>query len=404
MVKVKVNGVAKEYNDNITYGELAEEYKDVCIYDIILARCGGKLMELNKRISQDCEVVFLDTSYDSGHKTYIRGVTLLMLKAFYDIAGESLKNIFVKHAIGDSIYCETEGIKLTQELIAKVEDRMHYLAEKDLPIGKRSVDTEDAVSIFEDYGMYDKKELFEFRRVSKVNIYTLDGFEDYYYGYMPASTGVLKYFGLQLYDRGFVINMPNRKTPDQLDEYKPRPKLFKTLQESCDWGKMAGADTVGALNKVISQGGISSLILVQEALQEKKIAGIAEEIASDRSKKFVMIAGPSSSGKTSFSNRLSVQLRTFGIKPRIISLDNYFKNREDTPKDENGNYDFECLEAIDLELFNSDMATMLNGGIAELPEFNFRTGKREYKGNFMKLDKDDIFVIEGIHGLNDGLS
>ena len=211
MVKVKVNGVAKEYNDNITYGELAEEYKDVCIYDIILARCGGKLMELNKRISQDCEVVFLDTSYDSGHKTYIRGVTLLMLKAFYDIAGESLKNIFVKHAIGDSIYCETEGIKLTQELIAKVEDRMHYLAEKDLPIGKRSVDTEDAVSIFEDYGMYDKKELFEFRRVSKVNIYTLDGFEDYYYGYMPASTGVLKYFGLQLYDRGFVINMPNRK-------------------------------------------------------------------------------------------------------------------------------------------------------------------------------------------------
>ena len=404
MVKVKVNGVAKEYNDNITYGELAEEYKDVCIYDIILARCGGKLMELNKRISQDCEVVFLDTSYDSGHKTYIRGVTLLMLKAFYDIAGESLKNIFVKHAIGDSIYCETEGIKLTQELIAKVEDRMHYLAEKDLPIGKRSVDTEDAVSIFEEYGMYDKKELFEFRRVSKVNIYTLDGFEDYYYGYMPASTGVLKYFGLQLYDRGFVINMPNRKTPDQLDEYKPRPKLFKTLQESCDWGKMAGADTVGALNKVISQGGISSLILVQEALQEKKIAGIAEEIASDRSKKFVMIAGPSSSGKTSFSNRLSVQLRTFGIKPRIISLDNYFKNREDTPKDENGNYDFECLEAIDLELFNSDMATMLNGGIAELPEFNFRTGKREYKGNFMKLDKDDIFVIEGIHGLNDGLS
>lgn len=404
MVKVKVNGVAKEYDDNITYGELAEEYKDVCNYDIILARCGGKLMELNKRISQDCEVVFLDTSYDSGHKTYIRGVTLLMLKAFYDIAGESLKNIFVKHAIGDSIYCETEGIRLTQELIDKVQDRMYYLVGKDLPIGKRSVDTEDAISIFEDYGMYDKKELFEFRRVSKVNIYTLDGFEDYYYGYMPASTGVLKYFGLQLYDRGFVINMPNRKTPDQLDEYKPRPKLFNTLQESCGWGKMAGVDTVGALNKVISQGGISSLILVQEALQEKKIANIAEEIAGDSSKKFVMIAGPSSSGKTSFSNRLSVQLRTFGIKPHIISLDNYFKNREDTPKDENGRYDFECLEAIDLELFNSDMMIMLNGGMAELPEFNFRTGKREYKGNFMKLDKGDIFVIEGIHGLNDKLS
>lgn len=404
MVKIKINGVAKEYNDNITYGELAKEHKDICDYDIILARCGGKLMELNKRVSQDCEVVFLDTSYDSGHKTYVRGVTLLMLKAFYDIAGESLKNIFVKHAIGDSIYCEAEGIGLTEEFINKVQERMHYIVEKDLPIGKRSIDTEDAISIFEDYGMHDKKELFEFRRVSKVNVYTLDGFEDYYYGYMPASTGILKYFSLQLYDKGFVINMPNRKTPDVLNGFEPRPKLFHTLQESSRWAKVAGADTVGALNKVISQGGITDLILVQEALQEKKIAKIAETIVSGRSKKFVMIAGPSSSGKTSFSHRLSVQLQTFGIKPRLISLDNYFKDRKDTPKDENGNYDFECLGAIDIELFNKDMVTMLNGGIAELPEFNFLKGEREYKGNFMKLGRDDIFVIEGIHGLNDQLS
>lgn len=404
MVKIKINGVAKEYNDNITYGELAKEYKDICDYDIILARCGGKLMELNKRVSQDCEVVFLDTSYDSGHKTYVRGVTLLMLKAFYDIAGESLKNIFVKHAIGDSIYCEAEGIGLTEEFINKVQERMHYIVEKDLPIGKRSIDTEDAISIFEDYGMHDKKELFGFRRVSKVNVYTLDGFEDYYYGYMPASTGILKYFSLQLYDKGFVINMPNRKTPDVLNGFEPRPKLFHTLQESSRWAKVAGADTVGALNKVISQGGITDLILVQEALQEKKIAKIAETIVSGRSKKFVMIAGPSSSGKTSFSHRLSVQLQTFGIKPRLISLDNYFKDRKDTPKDENGDYDFECLGAIDIELFNKDMVTMLNGGIAELPEFNFLKGEREYKGNFMKLGRDDIFVIEGIHGLNDQLS
>lgn len=404
MVKVKINGVAKEYDDNITYGELAEAHKDICDYDIILARCGGKLMELNKRISQDCEIVFLDTSYDSGHKTYIRGVTLLMLKAFYDIAGESLKNIFVKHAIGDSIYCETEGIELTNKLLCSVQERMELLVEKDLPIGKRSIDTEDAISIFEDYGMYDKKELFEYRRVSKVNIYTLDGFEDYYYGYMPASTGILKYFSLQLYDKGFVINMPNRKTPDQVSKYKPRPKLFNTLQESCNWGKIAGVDTVGALNKIISQGKVTDLILVQEAFQEKKIAKIAETIVSDKSKKFIMIAGPSSSGKTSFSHRLSVQLQTFGIRPRIISLDNYFKDRKDTPKDENGNYDFECLGAIDIELFNKDMVTMLNGGTAELPEFNFIKGEREYKGNFMKLGKNDIFIIEGIHGLNDKLS
>jgi len=404
MVKVKVNGVAREYKDNITYKELAEEYKDTCVYDIILARCGGRLMELNKRIKQDCEVVFLDTSYDSGHKTYIRGVILLMLSSFYNIAGEKIRNIFVKYAIGNSLYCEAEGIELTKELLLKVQERMHLLVEKDLQISKRSIDTKDAVNIFRDYNMYDKMQLFEFRRASKVNIYTLNGFEDYYYGYMPPSTGILKYFSLELYDRGFIINLPSRKTPDVLGEYKPRPKLFHTLQEAGRWGKMAGADTVGALNSIIAHGGASELILMQEALQEKKIAEIAETIASDSSKKFVMVAGPSSSGKTSFSNRLSVQLRTLGIKPHLISLDNYFRDRKDTPKDENGNYDFECLGAIDIELFNKDMVQLLNGGMVELPEFNFLTGCREYRGNFMHLDSDGIFVIEGIHGLNGGLS
>ena len=306
--------------------------------------------------------------------------------------------------VGNSCYCEVEGTKLTQKLLSDVEERMHSLVEKDLPFEKRSIDTEDAVNIFGDYGMYDKKELLEFRRVSKVNIYTLDGFEDYYYGYMPPSTGILKYFNLQLYDKGFVINMPNRKTPNVVSEFKSSPKLFKTLQEASDWGRVAGADTVGALNNIIAHGKASDLILVQEALQEKKIAGIAEAIASDGSKKFVMIAGPSSSGKTSFSHRLSIQLRTLGIKPHRISLDDYFKNREDTPKDENGNYDFECLGAVDVELFNKDMMQLLNGGTVELPEFNFIKGQREYKGNFMRLDEGDVFVIEGIHGLNDKLS
>lgn len=404
MVKVKIDGVAKEYDDNITYKELAEEHKDLCQYDIILARCGGKLMELNKRVSQDCEVVFLDTSYDSGYKTYVRGITLLMLKAFYDVAGEQLKNVFVKYAIGNSCYCETEGAELTRELLARIEERMHFLVEKNLPFEKRSIDTEDAISIFGDYGMYDKMELLEFRRVSKVNVYTLDGFEDYYYGYMPPSTGILKYFKLQLYDKGFVINMPSRRTPDVVREFKPSPKLFNTLQEASRWGKMTGADTVGALNNMIAHGGASGLILVQEALQEKKIAGIAETIAADNSKKFVMIAGPSSSGKTSFSYRLSIQLRTLGIKPYRISLDDYFKNREDTPKDENGSYDFECLEAVDTELFNRDMTQLLNGGTVELPEFNFIKGQREYRGNFIKLEPGDLLVIEGIHGLNDRLS
>lgn len=404
MLKITVNCETKEYDNDITYKKLADEHKEICRYDIILARNGGKLLELNKHVGSDCEVGFLDTSTDSGHKTYVRGVTLLMLKAFYDVAGDTLKNIFIEHSIGDSYYCEADGVELTKELLEDVEKRMHIIVDEDMPICKRSVDTSEAVEIFDKYGMYDKKKLFGYRRVSKVNIYTLDGFEDYYYGYMPASTGILKYFELQLYDKGFIINMPNRKSPDVLGEYRPSPKLFRTLQEAGEWGRMVDVDTVGALNDVISHGGITDLILVQEALQEKKIAEIAAAISADRSKKFIMIAGPSSSGKTSFSHRLSIQLRTLGLKPHPIGLDNYFKDRKDTPRDENGNYDFECLEAIDIEKFNEDMTRLLNGEEIELPVFNFLVGQREYRGDYMKLAADDILVIEGIHGLNDKLS
>ena len=252
--------------------------------------------------------------------------------------------------------------------------------------------------------MKDKKKLFEYRRVSKVNIYNLDGFEDYYYGYMPPSTGILKYFRLEKYDKGFLICLPNRKHPETLAPVKETPKLFATLQEASEWGRMMNVDTVGALNDVISHGGITDLILVQEALQEKKVAEIAEQIASDRSKKFVMIAGPSSSGKTSFSHRLAIQLRTHGLKPHTIALDNYFKDRKDTPLDEDGNYNFECLEAIDTKQFNEDMTALLDGKRVELPEFNFLLGKREYNGDFRQLGPEDILGIEGIHGLNEKMS
>ena len=252
--------------------------------------------------------------------------------------------------------------------------------------------------------MMDKKKLFEYRRVSKVNIYTLDGFEDYYYGYMPASTGVLQYFSLEPYENGFMLNLPNSKTPDQTTLHKPSPKLFATLQEAKSWGKMVDVDTVGALNDVISHGGAPELILVQEALQEKKIAQIAEQIAGNPQKKFVLIAGPSSSGKTTFSRRLSIQLRVSGLVPHPISVDDYFKNRVDTPLDAEGKPNYECLEALDVELFNHDLKKLLAGERIELPTFNFKTGKREYNGHYMQLGEQDILVIEGIHCLNDALT
>lgn len=395
----------QEYPAGTTYGVIAKQLQKEYPYDIILAKKQGKLVELNKKIGTTQKIEFLTTESNSGHKTYVRGVTLLMLRAFYAVCGDrGLKNVFVKHQIGNSRYCEADGVEITPELLVEVEQHMKELVHRDMPFLKRSVDTEEALDLFEKHGMLDKKRLFEYRRVSKVNIYTLDGFEDYYYGYMPSSTGILKYFSLEPYGAGFMINLPNRKTPDQVSAHQPSPKLFHTLQEASDWGKMVNVDTVGALNEVISHGGASDLILVQEALQEKKIAQIAEQIAKDPSKKFIMIAGPSSSGKTSFSHRLSIQLRTLGLNPHPIALDNYFKNREDTPLDENGNYDFECLEAIDVELFNQQMNRLLAGERVELPTFNFLLGRKEFKGDFKQLKADDILVIEGIHGLNDKLS
>lgn len=428
-VKITVGNQTAVYPQGTTYGEIAKDFREQYPWDIILAQKKGKLVELNKTVKEDGEISFVTTGDSSGHKTYDRGVTLLMLKAFYEcvnaihaggeISGEDLpqgstqsqnsdvgkvKNIFVKHSLGDSIYCEVEGISVTEELLARVEKRMGELVSQDLVFEKRSVNTSEALEIFEKHKMFDKKKLFEYRRVSRVNIYRLDGFEDYYYGYMPASTGILKYFSLQAYDRGFLIHIPNKGKPDQMKPFRDSPKLFQTLQEASRWGKMVDVDTVGALNDVITHGGASDLILVQEALQEKKIGEIAERIAKDPGKKFIMIAGPSSSGKTSFSHRLSIQLRTFGLKPHPIALDNYFKNREDTPLDENGNYNFECLEAIDVELFNRQMTALLAGERVELPTFNFVLGKMEFKGDYRQLGEEDILVIEGIHGLNDKLS
>ena len=394
--------IPKTYEEGVTYAQVAKEVQSAYSYPIILARRGGKLVELNKRIREDVQICFMTTADDSGHKTYVRGVTLLMLRAFYAVCkGQPLENVYVKYQIGDSCYCEVSGVPVTESLLQQVEQYMKELVHRDIPFLKRSVDTSEALRIFEKYGMMDKKKLFEYRRVY---IYTLEGFEDYYYGYMPASTGVLQYFSLEPYENGFMLNLPNSKTPDQTTLHKPSPKLFATLQEAKSWGKMVDVDTVGALNDVISHGGAPELILVQEALQEKKIAQIAEQIANDPSKKFVMIAGPSSSGKTSFSHRLSIQLRTLGVHPHPIALDNYFVDRDETPLDENGNYNFECLEAIDVKLFNQQMNELLAGKRVELPTFNFVTGQKEYKGDYKQLGEDDILVIEGIHGLNDKLS
>ncbi len=275
-----------------------------------------------------------------------------------------------------------------------------------IPIMKRSVNTDDAIDLFHKHRMYDKERLFRYRRVSRVNIYSIGGFEDYYYGYMVQNTGYIKYFDLVLHDDGFMLMLPQKENPKEVPVFEPekKKKLFRVLKESVKWGERLNVSHVGALNEEIASGNINELILIQEALQEKKIAEIAGRIGADRSKKFVMIAGPSSSGKTTFSHRLSVQLKAQGMNPHPIAVDDYFVNRIDSPKNPDGSYNYEVLESLDIEQFNKDMTALLAGETVEMPRYQFKTGVREYRGDYLKLGEDDILVIEGIHCLNDRLS
>ncbi len=405
-LKVKILGKTKEYPYGISYGEIVEEYQESSRYPIVLVMKDGKLCELHKKLKRDGVLEFVTTGDEIGHKTYKRSASLLLLKAVYHVAGrKNIKNIVLHYSVASGYYYTIDGnVEITEEFLAQVKAYMRELVERKIPILKRSVGTSEAIEIFHEHGMYDKEKLFRFRRGSRVNIYSLDGFEDYFYGFMVNHTGYLKYFELYPYDTGMVLQLPERSNPQEVPPFIPKPKIFQIQKESQRWGEMMQADTVGALNEQIVSKGASQLLLVAEALQESKISQIARTIAENKDKKFIMIAGPSSSGKTTFSHRLSIQLAAHGLRPHPIAVDNYFVNREDTPLDSEGNYNFECLEAIDVKQFNEDMTRLLQGEEVELPYFNFKTGQREYRGNFMKLGKEDVLVIEGIHCLNDKLS
>ncbi|MEZ3505526.1 MAG: nucleoside kinase [Lachnospiraceae bacterium] len=406
MVTIKINGKERFYEDGVQYELIAEQYQNECTSQIALVEINGKIQELMKRVNRDCELKFITYEDDIGHKTYVRSAIMLMMKAIKDVAGmEMAINTKVQFTIGPGYYCGfRNGMSMDAATIERVKNRMGELADMDLLVTKKAYPTEDAVALFRELGMKDKVSLFRYRRSSNINVYCLGDYYDYYYGYMLPSTGYIRYFDLFPYEEGLILLLPEKEEPEKLPEFVPKKKLFHTLMTTSDWSKDMGIDTVGDLNDQICQGNIADMILVQEALQERRIGEIARDIARRDGVKFVMIAGPSSSGKTSFSHRLSIQLRTYGLKPHPIGLDNYYLNHDKTPLDDAGNPDYECLEALDVEQFNQDMSRLLQGESVELPTFNFKTGKREYRGKITTLGPEDILVIEGIHGLNEKMS
>ncbi|OUN33623.1 nucleoside kinase [Lachnoclostridium sp. An76] len=404
---VCINGETREYDAGTSYQDIAEEFQPRYEHQIVLAFVDGNhLRELRKRVERDCEIAFITTGDPIGHEAYKRSMCFLLVKAVHDVAGhDRIERVRIHFSVDKGYYCTVEGgVELTEGFLEKVSARMRELSAEKIAIGKRSVHTYDAVEMFHRHGMYDKERLFEYRRVSKVNIYSINEFEDYYYGYMVPDAGCLKYFSLHLYDEGFVIQMPTREKPEEVPRFQPSPKLFQVLKESVLWGDCQDIETVGALNDMITKNDMREVVLVQEAHQERQIGEIAKKIAEKGNVKFVLIAGPSSSGKTTFSHRLSIQLRVNGMKPHPIAVDNYFVDREYTPKDKDGNYNFECLEAIDIAKFNEDMKALLEGKEVYLPVFDFKTGKRKYENRPKKLGPHDILVIEGIHCLNPKLT
>ena len=406
MALLKILGNDVEFPVGTKYEDVVSKYQPDYDNSIVLVLEDGKIRELFKTVYKDCTIEFITLKSSIGHKTYARSAIMMMLKAFEDVAGrDEVSKIKVEFVIGNGYYCSYRGEKnLPEKLIKSVKERMKELVKENMRFEKKNIPLDEAITLFAERGFKDKEKLFKYRRSSTINIYRLGDYVDYFYGCMVPSTGYIQWFDLIKYDDGFVLTIPNEKSPKELKPFDERRHLFETLKASTELGEKLNVSTVGELNDAISNGEINDLILVQEALQERRISEIAQDIINRGTVKFVMIAGPSSSGKTSFSHRLSIQLKTYGLTPHPIAMDDYYVNRVDTPKDKDGNYDFECLEAIDIKLFNSDMNRLLKGERVELPHYNFKTGKREYNGHFLELDKDDILVIEGIHGLNDRMS
>jgi Uridine kinase len=380
--------------------------KDNCLekdIPVVLAKLNGNYCELTHSLKEDGNLEPIDITNNLGLKAYARTLQFVLIKSVLDIFPEA--KITIEHSMSKGLFGEIhKDDALCEEDIKKIKIRMQELINKDLPIEKTSVKKEEAVKIFTGYKMDDKVRLLKYVNTDTVKLYNLDGRYDYFYGSMAYSTGILKSFDLIYYEPGFLLRYPTEADPFNIPKLVEHKKLRKIFHETEQWGNILGVGDVGSLNDKVENGEIVDIIRVAEALHEKKIAYIADMISERQNVKIVLIAGPSSSGKTTFARRLGIQLRVNGLIPISISLDDYFVDRDHTPKDEYGNYDFESIYALDLELFNKNLEGLLKGEEVEIPTFNFKSGVREWLGQKIKLPENGILVIEGIHGLNEMLT
>ena len=370
--------------------------------NIIACRCNNEVKSLDYVIKEGDRVDLIDITDKDGMRIYVRGLLYIMAKAFYKLYPEAWLNI--NYQLSNAMFCEIQNMPITAEMLHNVKEEMASIIEKDLPITKVIMDKKEAEEFYAKENTFRGRLQVENKEKDTVSLYFCEDYYNYFYGVMPISTRFIKLFDIKKYKDGFIVRYPNRNNPNELGEFIETKKLQATLEEYDDINRLMHISTIRNLNNCIKEGRANEMVLTAEALHEKKIAQIADKIAERKDVKMVLIAGPSSSGKTTFAKRLGIQLKLHGLNPVTIGTDNYFVERENTPRDENGEYDFETIEALDLKLFNDHLTKLINGEEIEVPTFDFKVGTKRYEGNKLRMGENDILVIEGIHSLNDKLT
>lgn len=401
-MKITYNSKEYEVAPNTTIQEVLKEEIKKNEFKVIGAKFNNEYKRLDYVITENGIVSLVDISSKGGMRIYRRTLIYIMAKAFEELYKDV--KIRVNYQLSNAMFCTVENMEITDEMLKNVENKMKEIVSKNLPIQKKVFSRQEAEELYKKEDSSKGRLQLDLETNKTIDMYYCEDYYNYMYGDIAINTGIIKVFGLIKYEHGFLLRYPSAKNPFALPEYKETKKLLWAFNEYSDIHKILDVSTVYKLNRIIENGQIKKLIMLEEALHEKKIAQIADKIAANKSIKMVLIAGPSSSGKTTFAQRLGLQLRINGLKPVTISVDNYFVERPNTPKDENGEYDFENIEAIDIELFNRDLTDLLNGKTINCPEFDFKVGTKKYKGKTMHLAEDEILVIEGIHCLNDKLT
>lgn len=397
-IEVTINNQKYRVSSGVTLEEVAAQFQKEYKYPILLAKVNGITKELSCKVQASSNIEFLDLTSKEGNRTHISGLTYILLYAVKRLYGKDT-NIYVQHSLDKGIYVET-SFKLTPSKIENIKAEMDRIVENDLPIIRTTIDRLEAINYFKTVGNEVKAEVLRYNTNTYVTLYRLGNYYNYFYNLMPTSTSKINAFDLTyIKDNAFVMRFPTIYQPNKIKEYEEHPGMFSAFQEFRDWGKIMKITTSVDLNRIISSGKINDLIRIDETLQSNRLLNLAKTIHQNKKIKIVLMAGPSSSGKTTTSRKLCMYLQSFGLTPKVLSMDDYFHERKDTPKDANGNYDFECLEAVDLKLFNSQLADLLKGEKVQVPTFNFGLGKKEYRHE-LQLAEDDIIVIEGIHALN----